>query len=133
MPTKTIVQAYVLGAISRAEVTWAQNGTVVLTVPEFPGTVACGATPPEALKDLYYRLEKWVLRSLSRGFRLPPMTTKDGIIDLNTEDGRALAAYHVESEGAEDAEESVYIGGPDELKAYLESLDRLDRVDYGSL
>jgi hypothetical protein len=124
MAIKTVVEDYLLAAMKRAEVARAKNGTLVLTVPEFPGTVACGADPLECLEDLYRRLEKWVLLSLARGYSLPPMPAQDGVIDLNTEDNRALAAYHKVSRAPKDAEEATYIGGPDELEAYFADLDR---------
>jgi hypothetical protein len=126
MAIKTVVEDYLLAAMKRAEVARAKNGTLVLTVPEFPGVVACGANPPECLEDLYRRLERWVLASLAGGYTLPPMTTSEGVIDLNTEENRALAAYHQQSKAPKDADAPTFIGGPDELEAYLADLGHTD-------
>jgi hypothetical protein len=124
MPTKTVVEDYLLAAMKRAEGARAPNGTLILTVPDFPGTVASGAEPLEGLEDLYRRLEKWVLLSLERGYPLPPMPTQGGVIDLNTEANRVLATYHKESRIPKSVGEHVYIGGPDELETYFADLDR---------
>jgi uncharacterized protein UPF0150 len=124
MPTKTVVEDYLLAAMKRAEGVRDKNGTLVLTVPDFPGTVASGAEPLECLEDLYRRLEKWVLRSLKQGYPLPPLPVPGGVIDLNSQASRALATYHKESTGPKGADDSVYIGEPDELDAFFKDLDR---------
>jgi hypothetical protein len=97
---------------------------LILTVPDFPGTVASGAEPLECLEDLYRRLEKWVVLSLARGYPLPPMPIQSGVIDLNTDANRALAAYHRQSKPPKSGEDSIYVGEPNELEAFLADLDR---------
>jgi hypothetical protein len=95
-----------------------------MTIPEFPGLVASGGTPLECIEDLYGRLERWVRRSLEHGYHLPPLPSKDGVIDLNLPSNRALATYHEESKTPEGGDERIYIGRPDELEAFFAELDR---------
>ena len=66
MPVKSIVDDYLLAAMLRAKGARAENGMLVLTVPEYPGIVACGADARHALDDLYRLLEDLVRVSLEK-------------------------------------------------------------------
>lgn len=115
MPLSTIVDAYIRAAVKHAVIEHLEDGTVVATVPEAFGVVAFGAGQLECGADLYARLEDWVCVSRSKGFTVPPI---DGI-DLNSEDGQALTAYHqsvpVEAAGEVFENEQEFITALDRL------------------
>jgi predicted RNase H-like HicB family nuclease len=128
MPDTSIVDDYLLSAMLRARGSRAENGTVVLTVPEFRGIVACGADPRQAFDELYRLLEDWVRVSFEKDHQLPVLTTEGGIFDLNRAAVRALAKSSkgvstVPSEG-----DRTYLGGPEEFEAFLERVGSSDSV-----
>ena len=90
MRLPTIVNAYIHAAMKRALVERLDDGTLAATIPEAFGVVAFGTDQLELGADLYARLEDWVGVSRSKGYILPVIDD----IDLNSEDGQALAAYH---------------------------------------
>ena len=116
----SIVDDYLFAAMVRAKGTRVENGTLVLTVPEFSGIVACGENARQAFVDLYRLLEDWVRVSLEKGYRLPVMETENGAIDLNTSDGRVLAAYHLGNSIKRSEHDQIYIGSPEEFEAFID-------------
>jgi len=86
----TIVEDYCWRLAHSAMVAPLDEGGVVATVPGVPGVIASGDTLKECFLDLFRRLEDWVSTLLQNGWTLPVV---DGI-DLNSEEGRALARYH---------------------------------------
>ena len=124
MPTRTIVEDYVLAAMARVRHAWAENGTLVLTIPEFPGMVACGADVPSAMRDLYRRLEDWIQLSLERGYSLPIMHAEEGDLDLNSSQSRGHIMYHSAPGAPSGDRGAVFIGGPDEMEVFLDANGR---------
>ena len=122
MAINTVVEDYILAAMARTRHAWAENGTLVLTIPEFPGMVACGADIPSAMRDLFRLLEGWIWLSHQRNFSLPAMQTDEGILDLNSTDTRALIKFHRLSEATTMERNEAFVGGPDEMDAYIDSL-----------
>ena len=90
MQTITIVQDYVWALVKRAQIERLEEGGVAATVPEAPGVVASGDDLRECVDDLIKRLESWVNVGLEKRWRLPVVDD----IDLNSEQGQALAAWH---------------------------------------
>lgn len=119
MAVKTIVDDYVLAAMLRAKGGRAERGTIVLTVPDLPGLVACGANAREAYDELYRRLENLVLKCVGRGDRLPVLPLDDTVIDLNTPMNHTLANYH-RGQTSED-EASVGVDSPEALERFFDS------------
>lgn len=88
--TTTIVEDYLIGLLPHVRIERLDEGGFVATVPEAPGEIADGDTPPECITDLYERLECWVKDWSRRGLPLPVVQG----IDLNTPENRALVACH---------------------------------------
>jgi hypothetical protein len=128
MPATSIVDDYLLSAMLRARKSRAENGTVVLTVPEFRGIVACGADGRQALDELYRLLEDWVRVSFEKGYQLPVLTTEGGVIDLNRADVRALAKSSRDVSTAPSEGDRTYVGGPEQFEAFLERVGSSDSV-----
>lgn len=124
MPTKTIVEDYVWAAIARAGHAWGENGTLVMTVPEFPGLVACGADIPSVVHELYRQLEDLVSLSDQRRFALPVLRTQEGEINLNTSEAHALIKYHERQDTRAGEAGEVFIGGPEEMETFLDCLSK---------
>lgn len=123
MPTKTIVDDYIWAAIARARHAWGEHGTLILTVPDFPGVVACGHDIPSAVEELSRLLERWVWMSYERGLVLPVLTTDEGKVDLNTDDARTLIEYHDHSKVSNDEASEQYIGEAEEMEAFVDRFD----------
>ncbi len=124
MPLATIVESYVVAALDRAEIHQLESGSVLLTIPEFPGIVASGADVHAAYRELYRLLEEWVLRSLARSYRLPALSTASGAADINTEASRMLATYHESRVTAALGSSRTIYETEDELEAAFDELDR---------
>jgi hypothetical protein len=122
MAVKTIVEDYLLAATLRAKHERGEGGTIVLTVPEFPGLVACGSDARGALNELYSRLENVVLKSVERGQNLPVLPYGQGVIDLNAPENRALVSYHRGHRSAPSAENGVEINDPEALEQLFDRL-----------
>src|SRR5438105_6030016 len=90
MPLRTVVEDYLLAGVKTAEFERLEDDTVGATIPACPGVIAMGADARACLLDLYTRLEDWVRVRLAHGERLPVFAN----IDLNGDQGHALAAYH---------------------------------------
>lgn len=88
--TTTIVEDYLIAMLPHLRMERLEEGGFVATVPEAPGVIADGDTPPECIADLYERLESWVNDWSARGLPLPVLQG----IDLNTPENRALVARH---------------------------------------
>ncbi len=128
MPATSIVDDYLLAVMLRARGSRAENGTVVLTVPEFRGIVACGQDPREAFDELYRLLEDWVRVSFEKGYQLPVLMTEGGTIDLNRADVRALGTSPRDILTAPSEHDRTYVGGPEEFEAFLERVGSSDSV-----
>ena len=124
MLTVTIVEDYVFAAMRRARGTKTDDGTYILTVPDFPGIVACASDVPGCFDELYRLLEGWVDRSIEHGFDLPPMQTDDGAIDLNSDANRTLAGYHHGHQPKHSSNDQSFLNGPEELEEFFSELDR---------
>ena len=124
MPVKSIVDDYLFAAMVRAKGTRVENGTLVLTVPDFSGIVACGENARQAFDELYRLLDDWVRVSLEKGYPLPVLETENGAIDLNTSDARVLAGYHQGISIGRSDPDQIYIGGPEEFEAFIEESGR---------
>jgi hypothetical protein len=123
MAVKSIVDDYVLAATLRARSERAEHGTIVLTVPEFPGLVACGSDGRETLNELYRRLERLVLNSVKRGVPLPVLVRSDGTsIDLNTPENRALVAHHHRRIEPAKGKPGTEIDSPEALEKFFDEL-----------
>ena len=123
MPLMTIVEDYVFAAMSHAKGNRAENGTLILTAPEFPGIVACASDIPTCYQELYRQLERWIARSLQLGYSLPVMQKDGERIDLNTVENRQLAAYHTIGDPAQAPAERPFMTDAKDLDAFFQSLD----------
>jgi predicted RNase H-like HicB family nuclease len=116
----TVVEDDLTAALRRAEVEQTEDGTFVAWVSGLPGIIAGGADVHECARELYRRLEEWVMASLARGQKLPVL---DGI-DLNSDASRTLGTYHqgrLESARAAGRKVSE---DEEQLEAAFEELDR---------
>jgi predicted RNase H-like HicB family nuclease len=96
MPLITIVESYIFAALERALADSLEDGTVVATIPDFPGVIAYGADTHECARELYRLVEDTVRAWLANGYHVPIL---DGI-DLNSAKGQVLASYHQHPESA---------------------------------
>lgn len=120
MPVKSIVDDYLFAAMVHAKGTRAENGTLVLTVPNFPGIIACGGDARQAFDELYRLLEDWGRVSYEKGYSLPAIETENGIINLNIGDDRDLIKYHQGTSPPQPGQHHTYIGEPDEFERFLQ-------------
>lgn len=114
MPLLTIVQHYIFAALMQAVAEEQGDGTVVATVPVFPGLVAYGRDSHECASECYRLIEETVRNWLKAGYELPVI---DGI-DLNSEKGKVLASYHQQPSSAET---ETYYDDEDALTAAFEN------------
>jgi len=117
----TIVEDYVLAALSQAEFEAMDGQTIVGTVPGGLGVISMGADLHDCATDLYGRLQDCVRHFLVNGFPLPLF---EGI-DLNTQRVELLKSY-VERRSAEP--EGEFLEDASALEAAFAEQDAL-RVD----
>lgn len=81
-----VLSAYLDAAMQEAVYETLPDGGVAGEIPDCPGVIAFGGSPPECAAELRSVLEGWVLLGLQLGHRLPVLQG----IDLNrTEDLQA--------------------------------------------
>jgi len=116
----TAVEDYLTAALRRADVEQVEGGMFVASVSGLPGIIAGGVDVHECARELYRRLEEWVLVSLARGQKLPVL---DGI-DLNSDANRVLATYDRERVASARQSGRRVLENEQELEAALDELDR---------
>jgi predicted RNase H-like HicB family nuclease len=120
IPVKSIVDDYLFAAMLHAKGTRTEDGTLVLTVPDFPGIIACGADARQAFDELYRLLEDWIQVSLEKGYRLPTVKTDTGMIELNSANAQSLVTYHNSGSATRhDDGDRIFIGDSDDFDAFL--------------
>jgi len=76
------------------------------------------------MRELYRLLEGWIQICYRRGYLLPKMWTEQGEIDLNTVAARDALDFGAHSYISESERDSVFIGGPDEMEAFVDNYNR---------
>lgn len=89
MPLSTILEHYATEALERATYKSLEDGSFVGRVPELKGVIAFGCNREECATELFSVIEDWALFRARAGQAIPVL----GSVDLNTEEGHALAQY----------------------------------------
>lgn len=101
----TIVQDYILNAILKHRVVKPMgNGDTVWAGVDFSRDIGVFTEEHDMVRDLYDAIEDWLLITLREGDRVPVI---DGI-DLNSEDGKRLVAWHTARQGATDPDQDWF-------------------------
>ena len=120
MAVTSVLDDYLFAVMLHAQGTKAENGTFVLTVPEFRGIIACGGDARQVFDELFRQLEIWIRLSDEKGYLLPVIESENGDIDLNTGPNRNLIKYHQSTSIPRNKSPGTYIGGPDEFDRFLQ-------------
>jgi hypothetical protein len=102
----SVVQDYILQSIRHHHVIKpvGTQGTVWAGIDFAPEVGVIGANQSEAVRELYAALEGWVLSRLTQGDSVPVVQG----IDLNTDEGHRLAAWHEGQERTRDPDQAWF-------------------------